>query len=167
MIGSQDVCSGFFVTQRYVTQASQSSWDRRAELDVFLATPSTQSACGMEDFMKVVDMHCEDVYKRQSLLWGHGAFGIVFFFTDLLIDGYRLLIFRSRLVHDLDIEGIDADADLCAHREHIGGVYQPFKAVCGYFHFIMNALKDQMCYRCLLYTSAGGKASAGRGADGY
>ena len=41
-----------------------------------------------------------------SLLWGHGAFGIVFFFTDLLIDGYRLLIFRSRLVHDLDIEGI-------------------------------------------------------------
>ena len=60
-----------------------------------------------------------------SLLWGHSAFGIVFFFTGLLIDGYRLLIFRSRLVHDLDIEGIDADADLCAHREHIGGVYQP------------------------------------------
>ena len=61
MIGSQDVCSGFFVTQRYVTQASQSSWDRRAELDVFLATPSAQSACGMEDFMKVVDMHCDTI----------------------------------------------------------------------------------------------------------
>ena len=38
----------FFVTQRFVTQASQSSWDRRAELDVRLAIPSAQSACGME-----------------------------------------------------------------------------------------------------------------------
>ena len=40
-------------------QASQSSQDRRAELDVRLAVPSAQSACGMEDFMKlliVVDM---------------------------------------------------------------------------------------------------------------
>lgn len=72
MIGSQDVCSGFFVTQRFVTQASQSSWDRRAELDVFLATPSAQSACGMEDFMKVVDMHCDTIaalYENKEKGW--------------------------------------------------------------------------------------------------
>ena len=40
-------------------QASQSSQDRRAELEVRLAVPSVQRACGMEDFMKlliVVDM---------------------------------------------------------------------------------------------------------------
>ena len=46
-------------TQLFVPQASQSSQDRRAELDVRLAVPSAQSACGMEDFMKlliVVDM---------------------------------------------------------------------------------------------------------------
>ena len=46
-------------TQLFVLQASQSSQDRRAELDVRLAVPSAQSACGMEDFMKlliVVDM---------------------------------------------------------------------------------------------------------------
>ena len=48
-----------FFTQLFVPQASQSSYDRRAELDVRLAIPSAQSACGMEDFMKlliVVDM---------------------------------------------------------------------------------------------------------------
>ena len=46
-------------TQLFVPQASQSSQDRRAELEVRLAVPSAQSACGMEDFMKlliVVDM---------------------------------------------------------------------------------------------------------------
>lgn len=36
-----------------VSQASQGSWDRRAELDVRLAIPSAQSACGMEDFMTI------------------------------------------------------------------------------------------------------------------
>ena len=40
-------------TQLFVPQASQSSYDRRAELDVRLAIPSAQSACGMEDFMPV------------------------------------------------------------------------------------------------------------------
>ena len=40
-----------FFTQLFVPQASQSSYDRRAELDVRLAIPSAQSACGMEDFM--------------------------------------------------------------------------------------------------------------------
>ena len=41
-----------FFTQLFVPQASQSSWDRRAELDARLAIPSAQSACGMEVFMK-------------------------------------------------------------------------------------------------------------------
>ena len=36
----------------FVPQASQSSYDRRAELDVRLAIPSAQSACGMEIFME-------------------------------------------------------------------------------------------------------------------
>ena len=46
-------------TQLFVPHAPQSSQDRRAELDVRLAVPSAQSACGMGDFMKlliVVDM---------------------------------------------------------------------------------------------------------------
>ena len=39
-------------TQLFVPQASQSSWDRRAELYVRLAIPSAQSVCGMEISMK-------------------------------------------------------------------------------------------------------------------
>ena len=42
-----------FFTQLFVPQASQSSYDRRAELDVRLAIPSAQSACGMEIFMTI------------------------------------------------------------------------------------------------------------------
>ena len=41
-----------FFAQLFVPQASQSSQDRRAELDVRLAIPSAQSACGMEIFTK-------------------------------------------------------------------------------------------------------------------
>ena len=41
-----------FFIQLFVLQASQSSWDRRAERDVRLAIPSAQSACGMEIPMK-------------------------------------------------------------------------------------------------------------------
>ena len=37
-----------FFTQLFVPQASQSSWDRRAEPDVRLTIASAQSACGME-----------------------------------------------------------------------------------------------------------------------
>ena len=40
-----------FFTQLFVPQASQSSQDRRAELEVLLAVPSAQSVCGMEDKM--------------------------------------------------------------------------------------------------------------------
>ena len=38
-------------TQLFVPQASQSSYYRRTELEVLLAIPSAQSACGMEIFM--------------------------------------------------------------------------------------------------------------------
>ena len=42
-----------FFTQLFVPQASQSSQDCRAELEVLLAVPSAQSACGMEDKMPI------------------------------------------------------------------------------------------------------------------
>ena len=42
-----------FFTQLFVPQASQSSQDRRAGLEVLLAVPSAQSACGMEDKMPI------------------------------------------------------------------------------------------------------------------
>ena len=42
-----------FFTQLCVPQASQSSQDRSAELEVLLAVPSAQSACGMEDKMPI------------------------------------------------------------------------------------------------------------------
>ena len=38
-----------FFTQLFVPQASQSSYDRRTELEVLFAIPSAQSACGMEN----------------------------------------------------------------------------------------------------------------------
>ena len=40
-----------FFTLLFVPQAPQSSYDRRAELEVLLAIPSAQSACGMEILM--------------------------------------------------------------------------------------------------------------------
>ena len=40
-----------FFAQLFVPQASQSSYYRRTELEVLLAIPSAQSACGMEIFM--------------------------------------------------------------------------------------------------------------------
>ena len=42
-----------FFTQLFVPQASQSSQDRSAELEVLLAVPSAHSACGMEDKMPI------------------------------------------------------------------------------------------------------------------
>ena len=42
-----------FFTQLFVPQASQSSQDRSAELEILLAVPSAQSACGMEDKMPI------------------------------------------------------------------------------------------------------------------
>ena len=49
-----------FFTQLFVPQASQSSYDRRAELDVRLAIPSAQSACGMEMIMEEKDTELRD-----------------------------------------------------------------------------------------------------------
>ena len=54
-----------FFTQLFVPQASQSSQDRSAELEVLLAVPSAQSACGMEIFYvlcfyKAYGMEIED-----------------------------------------------------------------------------------------------------------
>ena len=42
-----------FFTQLFVPQASQSSQDCSAELEVLLAVPSAQSVCGMEDKMPI------------------------------------------------------------------------------------------------------------------
>ena len=42
-----------FFTQLFVPQESQSSQDLSAELEVLLAVPSAQSACGMEDKMPI------------------------------------------------------------------------------------------------------------------
>ena len=44
-----------FFTLLFVPQAPQSSYDRRAELEVLLAIPSAQSACGME--ITMTDRH--------------------------------------------------------------------------------------------------------------
>ncbi len=48
-----------FFTQLFVPQATQSSQDRRDELDVRLAVPSAQSACGMEGIMTNI-LVCDD-----------------------------------------------------------------------------------------------------------
>jgi len=49
MISVKNKRDRLFFAQLFVPQASQSSQDRRAELDVRLAIPSAQSACGMEN----------------------------------------------------------------------------------------------------------------------
>ena len=48
MISVKNKRDRLFFTLLFVPQASQSSYDRRAELEVLLAVPSAQSACGME-----------------------------------------------------------------------------------------------------------------------
>ena len=52
LIGMEDSAKNnadaLFFTQLFVPQASQSSYDRRTELEVLFAIPSAQSACGME-----------------------------------------------------------------------------------------------------------------------
>ena len=47
-----------FFTQLFVPQASQSSYDRRTELEVLFAIPSAQSACGMEISMMDFGSSC-------------------------------------------------------------------------------------------------------------
>ena len=47
-------------------QASQSSYDRRAELEVLLAIPSAQSACGME--ITMTDRHPYYEFEKDNLI---------------------------------------------------------------------------------------------------
>ena len=53
-----------FFTQLFVPQASQSSYDRRTELEVLFAIPSAQSACGMEIRMKTDKEKTKWSWKR-------------------------------------------------------------------------------------------------------
>ena len=53
-----------FFTQLFVPQASQSSYDRRTELEVLFAIPSAQSACGMEIRMKTGKEKTKWIWKR-------------------------------------------------------------------------------------------------------
>ena len=59
-----------FFTQLFVPQAPQSSQDRRAELEVLLAVPSAQSACGMEIKMsqQKVDRYKQEKAHRKERL---------------------------------------------------------------------------------------------------
>ena len=53
-----------FFTQLFVPQASQSSYDRRTELEVLFAIPSAQSACGMEIRMETGKEKTKWIWKR-------------------------------------------------------------------------------------------------------
>ena len=53
-----------FFTQLFVPQASQSSYDRRTELEVLFAIPSAQSACEMENRMKTDKEKTKWSWKR-------------------------------------------------------------------------------------------------------
>ena len=78
-----------FFTQLFVPQASQSSQDRSAELEVLLAVPSAQSACGMEDKMPIfqtvaaacraagVKLRSWKQKKRTNRLWRVVLWGIL------------------------------------------------------------------------------------------
>ena len=60
-----------FFTQHFVPQAPQSSYDRRAELEVLLAIPSAQSACGME--ITMTDRHPYYEFEKdtyEALVYG-------------------------------------------------------------------------------------------------
>ena len=53
-----------FFTQLFVPQASQSSYDRRTELEVLFAIPSAQSACEMEIRMKTDKEKTKWIWER-------------------------------------------------------------------------------------------------------
>ena len=57
-------------------QASQSSYDRRAELEVLLAIPSAQDACGMEIRMEENEGKEKKQKKMQPKRWLAGFLGI-------------------------------------------------------------------------------------------
>ena len=65
-----------FFTLLFVPQASQSSYDRRAELEVLLAIPSAQDACGMEIGMEENEGKEKKQKKMQPKRWLAGFLGI-------------------------------------------------------------------------------------------
>ena len=65
-----------FFTLLFVPQASQSSYDRRAELEVLLAIPSAQDACGMEIGMEENEGKEKKQKKMQPKRWLGGFLGI-------------------------------------------------------------------------------------------
>ena len=65
-----------FFTLLFVPQASQSSYDRRAELEVLLAIPSSQDACGMEIGMEENEGKEKKQKKMQPKRWLAGFLGI-------------------------------------------------------------------------------------------
>ena len=65
-----------FFTLLFVPQASQSSYDRRAELKVLLAIPSAQDACGMEIGMEENEGKEKKQKKMQPKRWLAGFLGI-------------------------------------------------------------------------------------------
>ena len=65
-----------FFTQLFVSQAPQSSQDRRAELEVLLAIPSAQDACGMEIGMEENEGKEKKQKKMQPKRWLGGFLGI-------------------------------------------------------------------------------------------
>ena len=65
-----------FFTLLFVPQAPQSSYDRRAELEVLLAIPSAQDACGMEIGMEENEGKEKKQKKMQPKRWLGGFLGI-------------------------------------------------------------------------------------------
>ena len=65
-----------FFTLLFVPQAPQSSYDRRAELEVLLAIPSAQDACGMEIGMEENEGKEKKQKKMQPKRWLAGFLGI-------------------------------------------------------------------------------------------
>ena len=71
MISVKNKRDRLFFTLLFVPQAPQSSYDRRAELEVLLAIPSAQSACGME--ITMTDRHPYYEFEKdtyEALVYG-------------------------------------------------------------------------------------------------
>ncbi len=88
-----------FFTQLFVPQASQSSYDRRTELEVLFAIPSAQSACEMENRMKT---------DKEKTKWSWKRYRNVFF------------------VRALETEDVDIIYDLCSKNKLFYEFHQPF-----------------------------------------
>ena len=76
MISVKNKRDRLFFTLLFVPQAPQSSYDRRAELEVLLAIPSAQDACGMEIGMEENEGKEKKQKKMQPKRWLGGFLGI-------------------------------------------------------------------------------------------